>query len=261
MAVTSELNVAFSDTLQFDRYQPADATPKGLVIDIHGGGWFRGDKQKDQDVATWFAQNGYLTIVPNYHLVPEGYFPVPLEDMDQLFKQIRQQYPNLPVAVFGSSAGGNMAVEMGIKYKIPVISLSGILDIKSWLETHQDVVAKPDQKQDFKNAASSTINQTGDDDPFYKWFILNYLKDSHFADQATPASHIKAKSGPMLLINSLNEFVPISGVFQVSTQLARFQTPVETILLSGTRHAKGYLKEVQPNILLFLKKYLTNRSD
>ncbi len=32
----------------------------GLIIDIHGGGWFRGDKAKDEDWATRLADLGYM---------------------------------------------------------------------------------------------------------------------------------------------------------------------------------------------------------
>ena len=55
----------------------------------------------------------------------------------------------------------------------------------------------------------------------------------------------------MLLINSLDEFVPVSGIFELSKRLGQYQTPVEISLLPGTHHAKGYLDQVKPNILYF----------
>lgn len=37
-----------------------------------------------------------------------------------------------------------MAVEMGIKYELPIVSLSGILDIDDGLNEHTAVIAQPD---------------------------------------------------------------------------------------------------------------------
>ncbi|WPC19162.1 alpha/beta hydrolase [Pediococcus inopinatus] len=261
MQIEIKRDVTYAPDLTLDEYRPKIDKLKGLLIIIHGGGWFRGDKAKDEDISTWLAQQGYLVVTPNYHLTPEGYYPQPLVDMDHLYQQVKKYAPKLPVAVIGSSVGGNMAVEMGIKYQIPAVSLSGILDIEVWLNNHQDVVPKQDQKQKFTTGASSTINQSGKDDSFYKWFILNYLHDPKLAKEATPYYRVQGKTGPMLLINSLDEFVPVSGIFELSKRLGQYQTPVEISLLPGTHHAKGYLDQVKPNILYFLTRYLKLRSD
>ena len=133
--------------------------------------------------------------------------------MDQLVKWLREKFNNPSIIAVGSSAGGNMAVELGIKYGFPSISLSGILAIDSWLEGHEEVAGKPDTTQDFTNAASATINQTGHDDSFYKWFLMNYLNnDMTLAEKATPYRRVGSTADPMMLVNSLNEFVPTSGV-------------------------------------------------
>ncbi|WP_137597726.1 alpha/beta hydrolase [Paucilactobacillus kaifaensis] len=239
--------------LTLDWYTPVKTSTKTVVIDIHGGGWFRGDKQKDADMATSLASEGYIVLVPNYRLTPTSHFPAPLVDMDILIGWIKHQFEQPKIMVLGSSAGGNMAVEMGIKYGLPSISLSGILDIDSWLNNHPEVIAKPDSQQDFVNSASATINQSGKNDAFYKWFVLNYLdNDLSVTKSATPYYHVNKDTGPMLLVNSLNEFVPTSGVLRLSEQLIKFNIPVQTIFLSGTQHAKGYLDQVWSQILLFL---------
>ncbi|WP_252893705.1 hypothetical protein [Lentilactobacillus senioris] len=53
MTVQSKLDVVYDDKneLALDYYWDPSITNKGVLIDIHGGGWFRGDKSKDSDWA------------------------------------------------------------------------------------------------------------------------------------------------------------------------------------------------------------------
>lgn len=243
-----------------DLYYPNTETARGAVIDIHGGGWFRGDKAKDADWAARLAGEGFFVVVPNYRYAPADHYPAPLEDMATLYEWVtHSSYPfdHAHLAVVGSSAGGNMAVEMGIKYGIPVVSLSGILDIDSWLSEHADVVAAEGDTSGFNSSASSTINQDGANDAFYKWFVTNYF-DDHQDEYAagTPYHRVTDATGPMYLANSLNEFVPVSGVLTLTDTLVAHGIPVTSRFLTGTRHAKGYLEDVYDETLLFLNQFI-----
>ena len=59
------------------------------------------------------------------------------------------------------------------------------------------------------------------------------LMNSH--GRQLPYQHVSSASGPMLLINSLDEFVPITGVARLSQRLTQVKVPVETISLTGRR--------------------------
>lgn len=257
MTLTIKKDIQYTAGLALDWYQPQGRSLKGLLIAIHGGGSFQGDKAKDADVAQWLAEQGYLVVVPNYRLAPSYKFPAPLLDMNRLVDWLQHNAPQVPLAAIGASAGGNLAVELGFNYGIPAVSLSGILDIAHWLTTHPAVVAKPRQTADLLDKLdSAVINQAGADESFYKWFITNYVTDEQ-SRAATPYQHVSSASGPMLLINSLDEFVPITGVARLSQRLTQVKVPVETISLTGSRHGKAYFDEVKANILLFLQRYLT----
>lgn len=259
MEVTVKKDVIYDVTrgLTCDLYQVPDQPVKGAIIDIHGGGWFRGDKSKDADTGELFAKEGYLVIVPNYRERPQSFYPAPLEDMTTLYhwlKASNYQFNREHMAVFGSSAGGNMAVEMAIKFGIPAVSLSGILDISDWLNAHEDVEAVYDESQNF-SGSSAKINQDGANDNFYKWFVTNYFngRTDQFVE-ATPYLRVNEQTGPMFLANSLNEFVPTSGISQMTDALMKHQIPHGTKLVTGTQHAKGYLDDVKAEVLLFLKQ-------
>ncbi|MHC9533492.1 alpha/beta hydrolase [Dellaglioa sp. L3N] len=252
--VKNDIRYGDKAELTLDMYEPDDRPIVGTVIDIHGGGWFRGDKKTETDLGHFLGEEGYLVVAPNYRIGPDNTYPAPLEDMDQLMNWLTKQGLSDNVAVLGSSAGGNMSVEMGIKYGFPAISLSGILDFDEWLQLHQSVVAAQNQTQDLDELQKTAgINQDGANDPFYKWFSLNYLNgDLSLASIATPYHKITEKTGPVFLANSLNEFVPNSGVLKFAERLTQLNVPVTTRFMVGSEHAKGYLEAVKPDIVNFL---------
>ncbi|GAF36103.1 esterase/lipase [Lentilactobacillus farraginis DSM 18382 = JCM 14108] len=56
-----------------DIYYDGDAKEaRGAIIDIHGGGWFRGDKAKDADSSKRLAALGYLVVTPAYRITPQA---------------------------------------------------------------------------------------------------------------------------------------------------------------------------------------------
>lgn len=265
MTVQTKTDITYdaANDLKLDYYWDDDVTVKGAIIDIHGGGWFRGDKAKDQDWAIRLVNAGYFVVVPNYRIVPQGYYPAPLADMDHVYQWVLAHvdefgYAKDKIGAVGSSVGGNMSVELAIKYGIPAVSLSGILDIDAWLEAHQDVVPAPDTSQNF-NGSSAAINQDGANNSFYKWFILNYLQnstDEKLWQQVTPYHRVSATTGPIFFGNSLNEFVPTTGVMKLVETLNKFQVPSESHFITGTKHAKGYLDKVFPQSIRFLDHFV-----
>ncbi|WP_054651012.1 alpha/beta hydrolase [Lacticaseibacillus pantheris] len=127
--------------LRTDLYPATTTEQRGTVLLIHGGGWFRGDKSKETKAASIFADAGYQVVVPNFRLAPDYLYPAPLVDMDSLVTWLRQSGRiDDHVAVVGASSGGNMSVEVGLKYGWPAVSLSGIINIEEWLAAHPDVV-------------------------------------------------------------------------------------------------------------------------
>lgn len=257
----TELEYDSNNHLSLDAYHDDTQPYLGLIIDIHGGGWFRGDKEKDADWATQLAQLGYEVLVPNYRLTPQVFYPEPLRDMDTLMTWITtSDFNQMPIGVVGSSAGGNMAVELAIRYGIPAVSLSGILDIDDWLLHHESVEAAPGDLNRFNQQASATINQAGSDDAFYKWFVLNYFnQQTDDLKAATPVHRITTSTGPLFLANSLAEFVPTSGVLNLADALTTAQVPFTLTMLPGSRHAKGYLDDVTTQINAFLATYLVDQ--
>ncbi|WP_260317439.1 hypothetical protein [Lactococcus lactis] len=54
----------------------------------------------------------------------------------------------------------------------------------------------------------------------------------------------------------MNELVPAYEHQKLAELLRQEQIPVETCLLSGSRHGEAYIDDIWPNLLNFLKRYI-----
>lgn len=257
ITVTKDIVYDEENKMKLDLYQPAEMN-SAAIIDIHGGGWFQGDKYKDEDWARMWAELGYLVIVPNYRLAPEFLYPAALEDVDVAYHWLQKTYPVIKkIGIVGSSAGGTLAIELALKYGTPAVSLSGIIEIATWLAEHEDVVPQRNAPQVNKELASNKIDQDGSDDPFYKWFVLNYAGNQEAKIKAiSPLHRVNSNAGPMFLANSLNELVPITGILKLQEALLKQGVSVATEFVTGTAHGKGFLAEAQPYVAAFMAQNL-----
>ena len=127
--------------LRLDIYSPpGGAAAAPVLVFVHGGSWATGDKAGYSWAGRALASRGYLTVVPNYRLVPEGRYPAMVEDTAAA---IRWAHANARdhggdpsrLAVSGHSAGAYNALmaayapEFGASDLVrAVVSLSGPAD-------------------------------------------------------------------------------------------------------------------------------------
>jgi len=231
---------------------------KGAVINIHGGGWFKGDKAQDRDLCLDYCTAGYLVFAPNYRLAPGALYPAQIEDILACIDWVRaspHDFDHQRIAVCGSSAGGNLSVEAGVRTGLPIVSWSGLIDLDGFLARTQAVV--PRKNEQAPETPSAKIDQGGPDDAFYKWCILNLLgQDADKAYAATPIHRVTASAGPMFLANALEEFIPANEVHTLQTALTANKVPSVVKLVEGRAHAKGYQTLVWRETLDFLDRYV-----
>lgn len=100
-----------------DLCRPGD-DPRGLVVLIHGGGGYSGDREQMTGWAGWYRAQGFVTLAIDYTLVgdgtPEPVFPRPEQDVKAAIQWAHLQADRLgydTVLLHGSSAGARLAAE------------------------------------------------------------------------------------------------------------------------------------------------------
>ncbi|ORX58645.1 alpha/beta-hydrolase [Piromyces finnis] len=92
--VNIQRNIIFNGEEQLDVYYNKNdtITKKPVVIFIYGGSWVTGNKIKYTKFGVLLEQHGYVGVIPNYTLFPEG----TVEDMvDDVYKAIQWTYQNI----------------------------------------------------------------------------------------------------------------------------------------------------------------------
>lgn len=108
-----------------DICRPANCREKlPVIIDIHGGGYFYGDKELYRFYCMRLAQGGFSVINFNYRLSPENHFPAPLEDIFAVVKWVDKNaeeygFDVSNVFVTGDSAGAQLASQYGAIHTNP----------------------------------------------------------------------------------------------------------------------------------------------
>lgn len=257
-SITITRDIVYKDNLKLDLYSGDNV--KGAIIDIHGGGWFHGDKAKDEDLATRLAQEGYIVFVPNYRLTPAVTFPAGREDILFVLEWIKKSayvFNRNKIAVWGSSAGGNLAVEVALLTGIPAVSWSGPIDLEGFILETDGKASEASSNQDFSKISSASINQGGRNDPFLRWVIYELMgNDRSRLKEITPLNRVTPASGPMYMAGSMNEFVPSDGALKMQKALLDAGVPSTVQLVPGTQHAKGYMESAIRESLLFLDEFL-----
>ena len=97
-----------------DVYYPKETVGKlPTIVNIHGGGFFYGDKELYQFYCISLAERGFCVVNFNYRLAPEYLFPSPLEDTNNVLLWMLANVDNYPfdltnLFLVGDSAGAQL---------------------------------------------------------------------------------------------------------------------------------------------------------
>ena len=98
---------------RLDVYQPEQAAPEQgwpVLVFLHGGGFVRGNKEHRSNLGWYFAQQGFVTVLPNYRLAPESNWPSGPQDVVSVWRWVQEHgaaYGGDParIVLMGESAG------------------------------------------------------------------------------------------------------------------------------------------------------------
>ncbi len=112
-------NLSYSDygtASLLDVYVPLNASSEDrlpVIINIHGGGYFYGDKELYRFYAMDMVHDGFAVVNINYRLCPENKFPAAIEDINDVFVWVEAHAAEYgldasKIFMMGDSAGAQL---------------------------------------------------------------------------------------------------------------------------------------------------------
>ncbi|NEX47439.1 alpha/beta hydrolase [Pseudotabrizicola algicola] len=146
----AELGLAYGAGARqgFDLFLP-EATPRGLMVFLHGGYWMAFDRGDWSHLAAGAVARGWACAVPSYTLAPEARIADMTGEAAAAVRAAAARVPG-PVVVTGHSAGGHLAARMaceGGPEVARVVPISPLADLRPLLETQMAATLRLDSTE------------------------------------------------------------------------------------------------------------------
>ncbi len=107
-----------------DIVRPREPGRRPAILAIHGGGFRAGSRKGYEATCVTLAQHGYVCATADYRLAPAAPFPAAVHDVKAAVRYLRANAPRLgigpdKIGVMGGSAGGHLALFLGVTGNVP----------------------------------------------------------------------------------------------------------------------------------------------
>jgi len=239
---------AAGEELKLDLSVPDGTGPFPVCILVHGGGFERGDKQKQPK--HWFApllDAGYAWVSINYRLAPAHKYPGSVEDLKTAVRWVKShaadyRFDPARIVLIGESAGGYLVNMVGAKNEedtrvAAVVSFYGAADLLFRLKSSN---GKP------SITFSNYFGVTEDNEVTRKFLV-----------EASPATHVRPGLPPFLLIHgNKDETVPYEQSVNFFAKLKAVGVPAEFITIDGGGHGMSSWRELNSDYIAQLVNWL-----
>jgi acetyl esterase/lipase len=190
-----EIPGATGDPLTAVLYGTHTASPRPLVVAIHGGSWNSGDPSQLPELYHWLAGRGFAVAAVSYRLTPEHRFPAAPDDIATVVTWLVEHAAELQidpsqVIMYGRSAGGHLALQHAYRHPSQVAGVVAFYPVT-------------DLTWSWNHPTNPTVL---DSFPMLTDFIGGPLQghEAQYAD-ASPIEHVSANSPPTLLFHGTRD--------------------------------------------------------
>ncbi len=134
----AELNIPYGPgkANKLDLFLP-DATPRGLMMFIHGGYWMMMGREYFSHLAAGATARGWAVAMPSYTLAPDARIAMMTTEVMQALTVAKTRIPG-PVVITGHSAGGHLAARLacaGMASPARAVPISPLADLAPLMDT------------------------------------------------------------------------------------------------------------------------------
>ena len=232
-----------------------------VVLQIHGGGWYRGDKAtpRERNIALNLAMAGFACASVNYVLADHAprfpdrikqVWPRNLHDCMTAVRFLRanaEKYKIDPnrIAALGTSAGGQIA------------ALLGVLDRGSALD------CPTGQYRDFPWRVQAVVSMYG----VHNFRLLSKCRgldlskeEVELCDEASPVTHVQQNSSPLLILHGTDDQIVSCNQSRSLSEVASTNgVKNELHLINGAEHRfhlEPPQEDLRPRVISFLNGHL-----
>ena len=261
-----------SSSQKLDLYKPQGHGPFPVVVYVHGGGFKFGDrKMASSALIGGLIGAGYAVASVDYRLSGEAQFPAAVQDVFSAVAYLKDhsaalELDGLNVAIFGESAGANLAALLGVAYNDSIfrqdvetdnINLKPIAVVAhfppvDFLQIDTMLESQGCKTKEKHNAADS----------FESAYLGKPLEEAQKkVTQTNPVTYVTAQSAPFLLQNGDNDCMVGSGQSGLLfTALKRSGVPVQFNQFRGASHGGPQFETAENirKIISFIHSYRVN---
>lgn len=254
---SSQLNVVYTTAKDWegkmDLYLPAkEKGPSPVIINIHGGGWNKGNKESQTGFNTFFKE-GFAVANIAYRLTGQATAPAAVEDtrcaLIYLIKNAKALNIDVnKMVIMGGSAGGHLALMGGLlgnnhrfdtncpgvdNIKVAaIIDKYGITDVWDW------------------GYGSNITSKSAT-----RW-LGNKANDQQFAATVSPITYVDKNSPPVFIVHGdADPTVPYQQSVDLHKKLVAAGVTTEFITVEGGLHGK-FEKEKNSEINKAIMKFI-----
>ena len=257
-------NIAYtpiSGTQVLDLYLPEGNGPFPVVVNIHPGGFFTGDKNMvPGNPGKALLKAGYAIASINYRLSGEATFPAAVQDAKAAVRFLRAnaaKYKLNPdkIAAFGQSAGGNLASMLGTagdvtEFDDPKLGNAGVSSrvqaVINWFGPNDFSVMDAQAKA--QGCAASDQTHSAADSPESKYLGVAVPSSPELVKKANPMTYITKDDPPFLVQKGDQDCtIAIENTKMLADALAAAGMDVHYDLLKGVGHGDGFGSAPRPS--------------
>jgi acetyl esterase/lipase len=237
--------------LKMDLYPSkiANNGPAPVVVYIHGGGWYAGDKSTLRK--TWLASavaeltaRGYIVAAPNYRLAPEYDWPAQIEDAKCAVRHLRanastyQLDPNR-IGAWGRSAGGHLVALLGLSDASAEFEGDG-----EYPEQSSSVQAVVDMfgPTDLRAFAAANVSAS-------RMVKQAFGQDPEVLESASPVNYVSKDAPPFLILHgSGDQLVPPDQSQELHDRLKAAGVFTDFVIVENAGHTfpRSIGKNIRP---------------